>query len=194
VTPRLALSLVAVLMMAAAPADPPTAQTEMLGINVPDDFQIGYQARNAEIHMIEVVQPPETVDNWSKLITLQLFFDGTRHATAREFWARWLNGMHRACAGMTENSQTGTVDGRPAIKGSLSCPLNPQTGKLENLVAVLVQGEVNLMMVQVAFRHPIGPADRLLIDRVVNSLKVCDERTLAACSARKPNGFIASRG
>ncbi|HYU95996.1 MAG TPA: hypothetical protein VE989_07515 [Sphingomicrobium sp.] len=175
----------------AAAAVPATAQTEMLGVNVPDDFAIGYQARNDLLDMKEVVQPPETVDNWTKLITLQLIYGGARRQSADAFYRRWQQDMRRACAGMTDTLVKGSVDGRPALRGALSCPSNPQTGKPENLVAVLVQGEVNLMMVQVAFRQPIGAADTALINRIVGSLKVCDQRALQSCSARRATGFVA---
>lgn len=53
------------LLLAALPAGqagaPPTADTEMLRIDVPDDFDIGYRARNGVQQMIEMVVPPETV-------------------------------------------------------------------------------------------------------------------------------------
>jgi hypothetical protein len=78
----------------------------------------------------------------------------------------------------------------PALRATLSCPKNPQTGKAENLEAFLVQGQANMMMVQVAFRRSITPADDALVKRVAGSLKVCDQRTLSSCSARKATGFL----
>ena len=48
------------------------------------------------------------------------------------------------------------------------------------------------MMAQVAFRHAISKPDTALIDRVAGSLKVCDQRTLDSCSARKATGFVAT--
>jgi hypothetical protein len=180
------------LLMSMAALAPPTAQTEMLGIDVPDDFEVGYRARNQVLDMTEIVQPPETVETWTKLITLQLFYDGTRRQTAGSFYGQWRNSMRQVCVGMTETAIKGTVDGQPAIRGVLACPKNPQTGKPENLTTVLVQGGVNLMMVQVAFRHPIAAEDNALIDRVIGSLKVCDQRTLKACSARHATGFVTN--
>jgi hypothetical protein len=120
-------------------------------------------------------------------------FNGARRQTADAFYSRWQQDMRQACAGLKDMRRIGAVDGKRAIWGSLSCPRNPQTGKPENLVAVLVQGEVNLMMVQVAFRHPIRAQDSALISRIVGSLKVCDARALATCSTRKATGFAAAR-
>ena len=179
--------------LAAEPSLPPTAETELLGIDAPDEFEVGYQARNAEQSIIELVDPPETVDTWSRLITLQLFFNGTRTLGLNAFYSRWRQSMFQACAGMTDSMEVGTVDGRRAIRGNLSCPLNPQTGKPENLQAVLVEGQVNLVMVQVAFRQPIAADDTALIQRISGSLKLCDERTFASCSERKATGFVATK-
>jgi hypothetical protein len=179
-----------VLLAAAVSAQStPTASTEMLGIDVPDEFQIGHHQRNDTVEIIELVEPPETVDNWSKLITSLMFFDAAE--TGLEvFYARWRDGLRDGCPGMKDQAVRGSVDGRPAIRAALSCPKNPQTGKPENLSAFLVQGDANLMMAQVAFRHAVTPPDTALAERVKGSLKVCDQRTLETCSARKATGFV----
>ncbi|MBA2466381.1 MAG: hypothetical protein H0V46_02095 [Sphingomonas sp.] len=164
----------------------------MLGIDVPDEFEVGHQARNDALHLMELVDPPETVDTWSKLITSMLMFNAAERGV-ESFYAQWRDRLRSACTGMTETSVKGLVDGLPALRGTLSCPRNPQTGKPENLEAVVVQGVVNLMMVQVAFRRSMTPADKALIERVAGSVKVCDQRTLVACSARKATGFVPAR-
>ena len=173
-------------LMAAALAaqSAPTASTEMLGIDAPDEFQVGHHQRNDKAEIVELVEPPETVDNWSKLITSLMFFDAAPTGLDA-FYTQWLNGLRNACPGIKDKTVRGSVDGHAAISGSLSCPKNPQTGKPENLSAFLVQGNANLMMAQVAFRHAMTSPDAALIKRIEGSLKVCDQRTLDACSARK---------
>ncbi|MFX4377164.1 hypothetical protein ABTA44_19135, partial [Acinetobacter baumannii] len=83
---------------------------------------------------MEMVVPPETVDNWSTLITGLDFFD-TAKVGVENFYPIWRRGMIAACPGMTETFAKGTVDGHRAIKGVLSCPINPRTNKPENLTA-----------------------------------------------------------
>lgn len=182
------------LLLVALPAGqadaPPTAQSEMLRIDVPDDFEIGYRARNDAQQMIEMVVPPETVEGWTTLITTQMFFNAARRPGLEAFYRTWRGNMYRACPGLIDTLIRGTVDGKPALRGRLSCPNNPQTGKPENLDTVLIQGDANLMMVQVAFKHLIAPRDTALIDRIARSLKVCDQRTLVVCAARKATGFL----
>lgn len=171
------------------PADVATAQTEMLGIDVPDEFEVGHQARNDATQIMELVEPPETVENWSKLVTSLMFFDAAQRGV-ESVYKQWRDDMARSCSRMSNNVQKGTVDGMPALRASLSCPKNPETGKPENLEAILVQGQANMMMVQVAFRRAMTPADKALIELVAGSMKVCDQRTLSACSARKATGFL----
>jgi hypothetical protein len=183
--------LIVLLAAAVAAQSPATASTEMLGIDIPDEFQVGNHQRNDSAEIIEVVDPPETVDNWSKLITSLMFFDAAKMGLDA-FYAHWLASLRDGCPGIMENVIHGTVDGYAALRAALWCPKNPQTGKPENLSAFLVQGDANMMMAQVAFRHSLTPPDTALIDHIARSLKVCDQRTFAACSARKSTGFLTS--
>ena len=181
--------LLVLLAAAMAAQSTPTSSTEMLGIDVPDEFQVGNHQRDDKNEIMELVEPPETVDNWSKLITSLMFFDRAK-AGLDTFYARWRDSLRSACPGLMDKSVRGNVDGHPAIHGTLSCPKNPQTGKPENLSAFLVQGDANMMMAQVAFRHAVSKPDTALIERIGGSLKICDQRTLESCSARKATGFV----
>ncbi|WP_332811442.1 hypothetical protein [Sphingomonas sp.] len=174
-------------------ADAPTSRTEMLGINVPDEFEMGHQARNDTLQIMELVEPPETVETWSKLITSMMFFNAA-HQGMDAFYGQWRDGLRAACEGITDTVVKGTVDGMPALRATLACPKNAKTGKPENLEAIVVQGRANMMIVQVAFRRPITPDDAALIERVAGSMKVCDQRTLPLCSARKAIGFLPEDG
>jgi hypothetical protein len=188
----LLLVLLSMGAAAASPAKVSTAKTEMLSIDVPDEFEIGHQARNDTIQIMELVEPPETVENWSKLVTSLMFLNAAQRGTG-PFYKQWRDNMARSCSGISDNVQNGTVDGMPALRAKLSCPKNPQTGKPENLEAILVQGQANIMMVQVALRRSMTPTDKALIERVAGSMKVCDQRTLSTCSARKATGFLPRR-
>ena len=188
-----AVALGALLLLATTPAaaqNSATARTEILRTDVPDEFEVGFDAQNQDQAIIELVRPPETVNSWTTLITLQLFYDRTQDGAMNTFHDWWSQSMQRACPGSSYRSVNGTVDGMPAIRVAFTCSLNPQTGKPENLEGVIVQGQANLMMVQVAFRQSIEAGDTALVERVAGGLKVCDQRSLDACSARKATGFI----
>lgn len=184
----LLFALVAAAVVAQSPA---IASTEMLGIDVPDEFQVGYHQRNGETEIVELVEPPETVDNWSRLITSIMLIDGAKLGLDGAY-ARWREGMRSACPAMNAALIRGTVDGHAAIRGTISCPNDPQTGKPETVDAFFVEGDANLMSAQVAFRRPVSASDNALIQRIAKSLKVCDQRTMDTCSARKATGFVPS--
>lgn len=169
-------------------APSPAAPVDVLGFDGGGDFKLGYHARNETSDITELVIPPETVENWTTLITQQTLFDGAQRAGLERFYGLWRDMMRRDCPGLTDTVEQGTVEGMPAIKGMLSCPNNPQTGKPENLSAVLVQGDVNLLMIQIAFRRPIDARDAALIRRVNGSLRIC-AAVEARCVRRKDSGF-----
>ena len=177
------------LAAAIAAQTAPTASTEMLGIDVPDEFQVANHQRNEKVEIIELVVQPETVDSWSMLITSLLVFNGAQTGL-EAFYSQWRDGMHKSCPGMNDVIVRGSVDGHMTIRSKLSCPKNPETGKPENLTAFLVQGDANLMMAQVAFRRATSRSDTSLIEHVAKSLKVCVQKSLGACSARPAIGFV----
>lgn len=188
----LLLSLALASMLATA-AQPITAEREMLAIDVPDNFRIANQQRNTVSELQEIVQFPETVENWTKLVTNIIGFGDAKKVTVEQFYTDWRAKLVLGCPGMSETHIAGTVDGLPAIRAEISCPLNPTTVKPENLTAVVVAGRVNIMVSQVAFRHARTAEDAALVDHVVASMKICDASAIDACSARKAIGFVAEQ-
>ena len=57
-------------------------------MDVPDEFTVGYHVRNDTMEMTELAAAPETVDAWSRLITLQLFFGMASRTDIAAFYAR----------------------------------------------------------------------------------------------------------
>lgn len=181
------------LPQTAAPA-PASGPVDILGFDDSSGFKLGYHVRSAASDMTELVVPPETVENWTTLITQQTLFDATQRFGGPEgFYRVWRDMMSRGCPGLTATVERGTVEGKPAVKGMLSCPNNPQTAKPENLSAILVQDDADILMIQVAFRRSIGAADAALIRRVNGSVRVCNPPS-GRCPRRKNSGFTATGG
>lgn len=186
----LALATVCVLAPLLLPAV--AAGAELLGLNTPDQFKVGYQDQNDRMRIVELVEPPETVENWTRLITALSLFGVAGKATVGDFEANWSGGLKRDCPRAVIKTVPGSVDGRPARRSEVSCPFLSKTGRSEMLTAFIVQGEGDLFMVQVAFGHEPDEADRALVAHVGRSLKVCREDALDACKARQAVGFVAS--
>lgn len=187
---RLALAAVCALALLLLPAA--AAGAEMLGLNTPDQFKVGYQDQNGRMRIVELVEPPETVENWTRLVTALSLFGAAQKTTLGDFEANWSGGLRSDCPKALIKAVAGSVDGRPARRSEVFCPFLPKTGRPEALTAFIVQGEGDLFMVQVAFGHEPDEADRALVAHVGRSLKVCREDALDACKSRQAVGFVAS--
>ena len=157
-----------------------------------DGFEIGHHQRTDQVEILELVQSPDTVDDWGKLVTSLEFFNAAR-VRLEVFYEHWREPLRNKCPGFTEKVALGSVDGHSALRSTLSCPKAPQTGKPENFTAILVQGDAHMMMVQIAFRRPLSPPDAALIEHVAGSLKICYQGMEDACSTRTASGFVAAR-
>jgi S1-C subfamily serine protease len=167
------------------------AQSETLGINPPAGFKVIHHERDDSVEDFKLIQPPETAKTWSRRITSEMYFD-VRHTPLDEHVVFWRNLIARFCTGLTDASVKGVVDGKSARKISFHCPEHTIYGKSYNLKMVLVQGTANLMIAKVELKRQPTPADSALIDQLFGSMRVCDKRLLAACSARKATGFVPS--
>jgi hypothetical protein len=183
------LSVFAAVVMAAQSA--PSSSTEMLGMDAPASFQIVNHRRNDKVELTELVEPPDTAENWSKILTIMVFF-GIPQTGLDKFESQWHDVLRGGCPAMTVTVVQGSVDSHRALLSRLSCPRSAQTGEPDNISAVLVLGDANLMMAQMTFHHELKRADTALIDHIVGSLKVCDQRTIISCTARKAAGFVAA--
>ena len=185
------LPTVLLLMLAVASQGihTPTAETEGVSVDAPGTFVIGNRGNDGRMNLIEMVKPPETVDNWSELISVMTLMHATEGTTLNQFYPIWRDGYRETCPGPNETLTKGTVDGKPAIKALFHCPVDPKTGKPENMAIVFIEGDVNLMSVQFAFRRPMTNADNAMIAKVFKTLKICDARD-DACFARRASGFL----
>jgi outer membrane protein assembly factor BamE (lipoprotein component of BamABCDE complex) len=152
-------------------------------------FGEGKRARQGPMDIIEFVPIGETVQDWSRMITLQVFHnlrgvdpDGLPGNIAKS-WAQ-------ACpGGVGESTGRTTENGYPVANWAFRCPLNPQTGKPETMWTKVISGQDALYSVQYAYRRPMaddlpGPAIGYL-----KSVTVCDTRGSAhPCPSLKPVG------
>jgi hypothetical protein len=146
---------------------------ENLLFSPPKDFKVGYHTdRNM---MTEWVPSTETVDDWTQMLTVQVFRGATVDA------ASFLQGIGKrymdACPGTTAKGvYTGQVNGYVVSMLVLKCPRNPDTGKPETTAFRVIKGKDALYSVQRAWRSV--PSDQE-IDDVMHALAkvtVCDTR------------------
>ena len=134
-----------------------TAGRETLLQTVPDDFKIGYKVSSQKMTMTEMVPKDETVEDWSEMVTTQIFYNSsiTPPAFLRNIGAKWLG----ACPGSTHGKlNSGIAKGYPVSMLLLACPNNPNTGKPESVLIRVIQGKTTLYVVQYAFRSEASPS------------------------------------
>lgn len=151
-------------------------EAENLIIAQPSGFIIGFQSNHDNRTMTEFVPTAETVDDWSQMLTVQVY----RHATVdsatflRDVGKRFMD----ACPGTTAKGIfTGKTNGFEVSMLVLKCPNNPATQKPETTAFRVIKGNDALYSVQRAWRSV--PSDKE-IDDVMHALAkvtVCDTRT-----------------
>jgi hypothetical protein len=168
-----ALILASLISLASAQ---PTITAENLLLSPPKDFKVGYQSSHDNRFMTEFVPTAETVDDWTQMLTVQVY----RHATvdSATFLADVGKRFMDACPGTTAKGiYTGQANGYVVSMLVLKCPNNPATQKPETTAFRVIKGNDALYSVQRAWRSV--PSDKE-IDEVMHTLAkvtVCDTRT-----------------
>ena len=146
----MAATLVASLSCSGAHAQ---LRDENLLVLVPHEFKQGWQGGNGSMNMTEFVPVAESVDEWSRMITQQVFHgrtndppDGLPTAMGAGWKAGCPGGSSRKLSQDAEN-------GYPSAIWVFTCPRNPQTGKPENAWIKVISGSDSLYSVQYAVRR-----------------------------------------
>ncbi|WP_380872837.1 hypothetical protein ACFB49_37400 [Sphingomonas sp. DBB INV C78] len=179
-----AVAAVAVIVALSTPAAlAAQAGGEAMRHQMPPGFKLGYETRQGPMHLVELVPAAETVDNWTKMVTLQTFSGGIQRTPAQllDFIAK---GFADACPNMARDPITSeTIDGLANAFLSIRCPRNPATGKPENVIFRAMQGRDNFYVAQVAVRYP-APAKEAAADHAwLRAVAICDaSRPTPACA------------
>jgi hypothetical protein len=138
------MPILAAVFALLAPAD------EHLALPMQPGFETAHQQQAQTGSIEERVPRGETVEDWSRMVTLlQLYTDMPPETYLANFTAN----VGSACPGTKTVPATKTmVAGHKMLEGRLDCPRNPATGKPETFVYRLYQGNGRLHMAQIAFR------------------------------------------
>lgn len=122
--------------------------------------------------MTEWVPNGQTVEDWTEMLTVQIFHDLKEVQPAaflQNVGTRYLN----ACPGTPKDTiHTGTVNGYVVSMLELKCPMNPGTGKPETTVFRVIKGKDALYSVQYAWRK--APSEDA--SQALSKSTVCDTR------------------
>jgi hypothetical protein len=140
--------ILAAFVASAARAD---LKDENLLVTAPPGYKVGFSDKKPDMLMTEFVPAKETVENWTEMVTVQVFF-GLK-ATPQQFMDDMANRWRAACPDAKEAHTVADApeNGYPTLVRLLSCPKNPGTGKPEFTWFKAVQGNDSFYLVQKAF-------------------------------------------
>jgi S1-C subfamily serine protease len=147
----------------------PALEGENLLFAPPKGFKVGYhEDRNS---MTEFVPDGQTVEDWTEMLTVQIFRDRTAEPAAflQSIAAQWQSVCPESPKSTIVN---GHVNGYLVSVLELKCPRHPITGKPENTMFRAVKGKDALYSVQYAWRAV--PSDAA--QQAVSKSTVCDTR------------------
>ena len=178
-----AISLAIVAAVAfSAPAD--ALQAENLLITKPGSYSVGFHNKSARQVMTEYVPAGETVENWTEMVTVQVFLN-MRGVSPVQYRKRMEKMWGEACPGsQVKNARDGDVNGYPTMTWALRCPHHARTGKPEYTWMKAVQGRDSFYLVQKAYKFEPTDAQIESWEKFFDDVRVCDtRRPKQACPA-----------
>lgn len=136
-------------------------------------FVIGYQASNAQESIQEWVPKGETVNIWSRMLTIQRFIGARQRAQTPAGLLDWIaSNILTACPGVKVSAVAPLSRfGREGATLLTRCGRNPGTGKPETTFFLAMIGTSDMHVAQVAFRSAPDAAGeawaRAWLDKVV---------------------------
>lgn len=180
---RLLISLAIALLL----IRPASAQlvNENLLVALPPGYKIGFRTERNAMLMREMVPDNETVDNWTEMVTVQIFHG--MKATPEAFKDTLQRQWNAACPGATGAEITSAVEnGYAVLLWLLDCPRNPGTGKPEFTWFKAIAGNDSFYLVQKAFKFEPTKEQVNHWMRYLKTVAVCDTRLAArACPQTK---------
>jgi hypothetical protein len=152
-------------------------QGENLLVSPPPGFMVGFQDSRNGVSIQEWVPDGETVQNWSEMVTVQLF-QNRRDLDPRIMLDTIQRGWLKACPNSAAAPiVTGKANGYDTATVVLRCPLNGETGKPETTAFRAIRGRDSFYMIQRAVRS-VPDAGRLeRMEGYLGGVSVCDTRS-----------------
>ena len=151
-------------------------ENENLLVEVPQGFKIDYQAEQNNIVINEMVPQSESVNDWTTLVTVQIFL-GMTNTTPEQYQDSLTQSWFNACSDSESYPVAdGTENGYDFVLWQLHCPINLSTQKVEYTYLKAIQGNDSFYLVQVAFRHEPSPDEITQWMNYLRTVQVCDSR------------------
>jgi hypothetical protein len=164
--------LVGILIAGLGTAAPAQPKDEWLGQAPLAGFAVGYRAAENGSAIVEWVPQGETVDHWTRMVTVQRFAGiGAR----LRFWVdTFPPNLARSCPGAVVSRPVYSESlGRQQAAFRVDCPRNPETGQPETFLLRAIAGAADLHSLQVAYRHVPSAQEIEWAERQLASARLC---------------------
>lgn len=167
--------LAAALSFVFAPAHAQFTNENLL-VGMPQGFKVGFEDSRRGMTMQEWVPEGETVQNWTEMVTVQVFFNRPDLDPA-QFLATMEKQWAAACKGSTAKPvASGPVNGYASTTVLLRCPLLASSGMPETTMVKAIKGNDSFYVVQRAARAASDEARLAQIRQYLEAVTVCDSR------------------
>ena len=166
------------LELVAAAAIQSSSSPEWIGRAALPGFVEGHRVERPYGMIVEWVPEGETVQSWTRIITVQRFGEAATRQRPREVIANMARDLPASCPGGVSGAvETLRVSGRQAARFRADCALNPGTGLPETLFALAIAGERDMHMFQIAFRRVPSAEDVSWAEQHLASAALCTEQS-----------------
>ena len=181
---KILTAAMAALLLSLAPQAHADLKDENLLMPMPTGFSERYTAQDGAMHMSEFVPDGESVDDWSQMITRQVF-QGLRKTDPDMLPTAMQGKWAQACPkGEAQKLTSAQENGYPVSIWMFTCPMNPAANRPETMWLKVISGADAHYVVQYAHRRPV--TDKMVVSTMVflKQVSVCDTRVSArACPA-----------
>lgn len=144
--------------------------------SLPQGYKIDYQTQQGNVLLTEMVPQAETVNNWSEMVTTQIYLDA-KNIFHEAFQAEMEKGWLAACKeGEIAPIKKGNENGYAFSMWVQTCPNNPATGKPENTLFKAIKGNDSYYVVQKAFKFDPSNEQITRWMLYLRTIGVCDTR------------------
>src|SRR5262249_10340799 len=146
-------------------------------VSPPPGFKVGFQDSRNGVSIQEWVPQGETVQNWSEMVTVQLF-RSRRDLEPRAMIDTIQQGSLKACTSSTPAAIVVVqANGYESATMVLRCPLNGETGRPETTAFRAIRGRDSFYMVQRAVRCVPDASQLERMASYLTNVSVCDTRS-----------------
>jgi hypothetical protein len=153
---------------------------ENLLIGLPQGFKVGFSDSRNGMNMQEWVPVNESVQNWTEMVTVQIFLN-RKDLDPAQFLANMEKQWATACTGSTATpTVTGKTNGYSSATRLFRCPLLASSGKPETTVMKAIKGNDSFYLVQRAVRAAATPEQLEQTKQYLERVSLCDSRSTAS--------------